>query len=286
MSTSAFELSYAFQAFLKKTGGMISPHSHLAKFCSYADAQFPENSDEASAFAQKCISSMKKKASLLKSTCPGKFKHTERLDLVAIMCFFPHWKGFLQFADSFSKLSNSQRKTSGDSLKLCSCLWKLASNQFDEYSLGYMATSGMAFSHKAKLQFNEATTVVRNIFAGELARTSLSLTQSKNGIEESLPNPGVKTMGDLRVEDDVYGSTVENIQISATDILNMCAMNVMHLYAEHDIPRTSPERPRMPPSLLKNLSDLVKNMNRLEVDKAIDAIFSIHISTWMQIKAE
>lgn len=301
MSTNTFELGYVFfQAFLKQTGGMISPHSHLSKCCSLADIQFPKNSDEASEFSQKCIFAMKKKASVLASICPDKFKHTERLNLVANMCFFPHWKGFLEFADSFPKLSDSQRKTSGDSMKLCSCLWKLPTNHFDEYALGYMATSGLILSHKSKIPLDEATTIARRIFSDDLARTSgdfisqnevfqlihtlhedpvahyltfiLSLTPSNNGIQASWPNPAIMTVGGLIAFDVVYENPIENVPISVKEMLIMCVMSDIHLYAEQDISLTSPERRKI-------LSSLVKDRSRLEVDKAIDKILSAHTST-------
>lgn len=296
MSNQSFAFGNSiFKAFLNQTATMIKPHSHLVRFASAADLKFPNEPEGASAFTKQCISSLKKKASMLASICPGQFSHTKRLDLVANMCFFPSWKNFLEFTQAFPNLPEPQRKTTSESLKLCACLWKITGNQGDLFTLGYMAASGIIFSQTSGIDLDTATTIVRRIFSDESASSTGEVMQSHEIIEliekihegpvehylmqilmigpfrngkpsewENLVTLSVENIlkADLTLEDPLG-----DLPIPADEMLAAMIMSDIHKYAEKDLTLTPVEKRRI-------ISCLNQEKTRAEVHIAISDLTS------------
>lgn len=296
MSAKSFIGPVYFQAFLRQISPLIAPHSPLAHSISLADVRFPDSEEAAAAFTQRCLLSMKKKADLLGKIYPGKLRRTESLDLVANACFFPHWKGFLEYLESFPKLSQSQRKTSGDTIKLCSCLWKIPENQFDEFFMGYFATSGMVLAEQTGLELDKATEITRKLFSDSGASQSnefMSAQDMTDFAESFHDDPAAKyvediilnhrfsstgqlltpselekmPVSDLIKSEIIYDTSMGSMPTSVIEMMIAYMMSDVHKYAESNLTLSSPERKEI-------IKRLASDQSRMSTETAIRTMFA------------
>lgn len=161
-----------FQAFMTETEDSDNPYVQLNKSLELANIAFPATEESARGVAKKSISHMKQKAELLSKAFGGKFKRTECLNFVANMCFFSSWKTYLSFVENFPSLSERQRKTSGDSVKLVASLWNITENRQNEFFNKFIVASAMILSMKTSCKMQESIITTKKVFSDSKAKTS------------------------------------------------------------------------------------------------------------------
>lgn len=306
MSKNSFKFgNAAFKGFISQAETLNNHPSHLAKFCSLANVIFPTDDAKAAILAKRCTQSLKKKADLLSKIFPNKFKHTERLNLAANLCFFPSWKAFNDFADSFPNLSDSQRRSSGDTLKLCASLIQTTDNRLDDYSYCYIAIASLVFSDKTGIPKDEAGIAVHRIFTEDGSKTSgdylgqdeimhivhllhnrphhyylmygLSHSPLKFGVETPWSNLSNIDVGKFLQKTVMLPTSVGNIPSSVKDVMVASILAGIHEYAESqlflfinpafDLQHLKSEQRRI-------ISALARDNSRVEAEKVVDSLFS------------
>ena len=221
---------------------------------------------------------------------------------------FPNWKAFLDFAESFPNLSDGQRRSSGDSIKLCSTLWVLTGNRKDYYAIEYIAASSLVFAQKAEFELPEAGAIADKVFSDEGAKTKgdfiecdevlrivnmmhenpvhyylmycLSHTPLKNKTPTTWNNLANIDVGKLLTKQVSFVSSAGYISLTVRDAIIAAIMGGIHDYADTKLPffinamfdeqLLISERKRL-------ISALARDQSRVEVGYALDSIFSKHL---------
>jgi hypothetical protein len=310
MSANSFQFGNSiFKGFLTETEELIAPLSHLDKFSILADVSFPFNHESAEDLSRKCALSMRKKASILTKAFPNKFKHTESLNLVANMCFFSSWKSFTDYCESFPNLPDSQRRSSGDSLKLLACLWRLSTGHSDVYASRFIASSGVVFYKTTGIDLDAAGDAVRKIFTedrvdvkGEFLEESeilhlistlhenpvqyylmYSLSQAplRNGVKVAWPDLENIDVGKLLSKTVLLKTSSESMPSMVREVIIACIMGGIHDYALHKLHFAHPtfNFVKLDADKRRLISALARPETRQEVSRAVDTLFSGFHST-------
>lgn len=305
MSANSFQFGNSiFKGFLMETEELIAPLSHLDMFSNLAGVNFPGNCESADELSRRCTLSMRKKASILTKFFPGKFKHTESLNLVANLCFFPSWKSFTDYCASFPQLPDAQRRSSGDSLKLLASLWRLSNGHLDEYATRFIASSAVVFYKTTGVDLDDAGDAVKRIFTEDRVETSgefleeseilhllstmhqhpvqfylmycLSQSPLRNGMEVAWPDLANIDVGKLLTKTVLLKTSSESVPSQAREVIIAAIMGGIHNYAieklhyvypTFNIPKIEVERQRL-------ISGLAMDKTRAEVSSAVDTMFS------------
>ncbi|WP_338923762.1 hypothetical protein V0M98_36760 (plasmid) [Pseudomonas silesiensis] len=161
-----------FQAFMNETRDPADPGAHLKNSLELANIGFPSTQESAKGVAKKSISHMKQKAELLSKALGEKFKRTECLNLAANMCFFSSWKAYLSFTESFHLLSEGQRKSSGDTVKLIASLWNITENRENDFFNKFIVASAMILSIKTGTKIQESAVAAKKVFTDSKAKST------------------------------------------------------------------------------------------------------------------
>ena len=161
-----------FQAFMNETRDPADPGAHLKNSLKLANIAFPSTQESAQGVAKKSISHMKLKAELLSKALGEKLKRTECLNLAANMCFFSSWKAYLSFTESFPLLSDGQRKSSGDTVKLIASLWNITGNRENDFFNKFIVASAMILSMKTGFGIQESAVAAKKVFSDSKAKST------------------------------------------------------------------------------------------------------------------
>lgn len=260
MSKGSFQTGHlAFRSVICKITPLIEPSSPLRVSCRIAGVQFPFGPIEATAFSKRSVSCLKKKADLLSSLLPMKLKRTKLLDLAANICFFDSWGSFQSFAESFPKLSPSQRESSGDSFKFSMPLWQLTENRLDEFVKSCASGSANILSEITGLPNDECKSIVLRIYTNDelakkaghirsgemieissllyedpLAHHLMAILSCPLVAEDSLiPWPDLKnfSLGELLMTNVLYEQGEKAITLNSLGLLKANVMSSIHEYA-------------------------------------------------------
>lgn len=294
-----------FQAFMNETRDPGNPYIQMRKSLELANIDFPETLESATGVAKKSVSHLKLKGELLSKALDGKFKRAECLNLVANMCFFSSWKDYLSFAESFPLLSEAQRKSSGDSVKLVSTLWNITENRQNDFFSKFMVASAMILSMKTDIGMQDALVLAKKVFTDSKAKTKgdfidseevfeiihnlhqdpgkyylmycLSQVPSRNGVAVRWGNLENIDVGKF-LHKTIFFNTGKNIvQMSVVEAVAATIMASIHSYAEASLPffingmlfrdAIGNERNRL-------INALARDRTRDEVHKVIARLFS------------
>jgi len=294
-----------FQAFMNETRDPNDPGTQLKNSLSLANIAFPSTQESAQGIAKKSISHMKQKAELLSKALGEKLKRTECLNLVANMCFFSSWKSYLSFAESFHLLSDSQRKSSGDTVKLISSLWNITENRQNDFFKKFVAASAVILSINTGYGMGPSAVAAMKVFTDSKAKSTgdyldereilqiihnlhqdpgkyyvmycLSKAPSRKGVKtkwSNLDNVDVGFFLQKTIFMDVSDTTVE---MSVVESIVGTIMADIHSYAEANIPffiNVMPSPDIIDSEKNRIINALARDKTREEVYKVIAKIFS------------